>query len=259
MFWLTERILPAACASSRSLTASSSESASGFLGIRGTNHVEIRNDTQPGNRFATHAGLAHRQRPAVDRDHVSAGDQVPCTDLQTFDRRVDETRRAARPRLLAEHRPRLQRMADFDFDVLVAEHAVTREAEFIVRREPRVLEGEAGAIEVGDDLAEIAPVVERQHPAVVQGRSPAHQWLRVRLAPEPGDQRAHQQLLHEAHARVRRHLETAQLDEAEPAARTVGRIQLVDAELGAVRVAGQIDEQVAQRAVDDPRRDRQRA
>ena len=37
----------------------------------------------------------------------------------------------------------------------------------------------------------------------------------LRLAPEPGDEGAQQQLLGEAHARVRRHLEGAELDEAE--------------------------------------------
>ena len=75
----------------------------------------------------------------------------------------------------------------------------------------------------------------------------------VRLLPEARDQRAQQQELHEAHAGVRRHLEGAQLDETEPAGRPVGRVQLVDAELGAVRVAGHVDEQVAEQPIDQPR------
>ena len=33
----------------------------------------------------------------------------------------------------------------------------------------------------------------------------------------------------------------------------VGRVELVDAELGAVRVAGDVDQQVAEQAVDEPR------
>jgi hypothetical protein len=39
----------------------------------------------------------------------------------------------------------------------------------------------------------------------------------VGLVPETRDQRAQQQLLHDAHARVRRHLERAQLQQAEAA------------------------------------------
>jgi len=52
---------------------------------------------------------------------------------------------------------------------------------------------------------------------------------------------------------MRRHLERAQLEQAEAAGRGFGRVELVDAELGAVRVAGQVDEQVPQHAIDQPR------
>ena len=78
--------------------------------------------------------------------------------------------------------------------------------------------------------------------------------LAIGLLPEPGDQRAQQQLLREAHPRVRRHLEGAELDQAEPAGRAVGRVQLVDADLGAMRVAGDVDQQVAEDPVDQPGR-----
>jgi hypothetical protein len=54
---------------------------------------------------------------------------------------------------------------------------------------------------------------------------------------------------------VRRHFEGPHLEQAEAAGGPVGRVQLVDAELRAVRVAGRIDQQVAQGAVDDPGRD----
>ena len=87
--------------------------------------------------------------------------------------------------------------------------------------------------------------------------APARQARRrIGLAPEARDQRAQQQLLREAHARVRRHLEGAQLEQAEAAGGAVGRVQLVDAELGAVRVAGDVDQQVAEQAVDQPGRRR---
>ena len=55
-----------------------------------------------------------------------------------------------------------------------------------------------------------------------------------------------------AHARMRRHLERAELDQPEAPGRAVGRVELVDADLGAVRVAGHVDQQVAEDAVDEP-------
>jgi hypothetical protein len=53
---------------------------------------------------------------------------------------------------------------------------------------------------------------------------------------------------------VRRHLEGAQLQEPAPAGSGIGRKELVDAELGAVRVACRIDQDVAEDAIDQPRR-----
>ena len=57
-------------------------------------------------------------------------------------------------------------------------------------------------------------------------------------------------MLGEAHARVRRHLEAAKLDEAEPAGRAVGRIELVDADFRPVGVAGDIGEKIAHQPVE---------
>ena len=53
---------------------------------------------------------------------------------------------------------------------------------------------------------------------------------------------------------MRRHLEGAHLQEPQPPARGVGRVQLVDAEFGAMRVAGDVDQQIAQQPVDEPGR-----
>lgn len=92
----------------------------------------------------------------------------------------------------------------------------------------------------------------RQHETVVQGRAPADELAVDGIDPETGDQRAHQQLLGKRHARVGRHLETAELDEAEPSCRAVGREQLVDADLGAVGVAGDVGQKIAEQAVDEP-------
>ena len=57
------------------------------------------------------------------------------------------------------------------------------------------------------------------------------------MIPEAADERAQQELLREAHARVRRHFEAAQLEQAEPAGGAVGRVEFIDAEFRAMRVA----------------------
>ena len=113
-----------------------------------------------------------------------------------------------------------------------------------MRREPVALEREAVAPQLVEHVVEVVPDEVRQHEAIVQLGAPARQRRRVRLAPEARDQRPQQQLLRQAHARVRRHLERAHLEQAAPPRRAVGRIQLVDAELGAMRVAGDVDQQV---------------
>ena len=95
-----------------------------------------------------------------------------------------------------------------------------------------------GVVQFDDDVGEILLDKVRQHEAVVQLGAPAGEARRqIRLSPEAGDERAHEQLLDQAHARVRRHLKGAHLQQPEAAGRAVGRIELVDAELGAVRVA----------------------
>ncbi len=86
----------------------------------------------------------------------------------------------------------------------------------------------------------------------MQRCAPTRQRLAVRLGIKAGDQRSNQQLLHQTHARMRRHFKPAQLQQPEPAGRAVGRIQLVDTEFGAVGVAGNIGQQVAHQAVNQP-------
>ncbi len=88
----------------------------------------------------------------------------------------------------------------------------------------------------------------------MQLRAPRHGLALVRLVPELRHRAAEQELLHEAHARVRRHLEAAQLEQAEAARRAARVEELVDAELGAVGVAGGVGQDVAENAVDQPRR-----
>ena len=81
----------------------------------------------------------------------------------------------------------------------------------------------------------------RQHEAIVQRRAPTDEVAVLRLAPEPSDEGTEQQLLREAHARIGRHLERTELDQAETPGGAIGRIELVDANLGAMGVAGDVD------------------
>ena len=85
-------------------------------------------------------------------------------------------------------------------------------------------------------------------------RAPARQFLDVRGLPESGNQTADQQLLHQTHAGVRRHLKASQLQQTKTITAGVGRVELVDAKLCPVRVAGHVDEQMAEHSVSRPGR-----
>src|SRR6187200_3343123 len=104
--------------------------------------------------------------------------------------------------------------------------AAERKAEFALRLEPDRIELVPGIAEIAEYSQEIFPDEMRQHEAVVQRRSPAHERTLLRLAPEPREQSAHKQLLRKAHTRIRRHFERAEFDETEPASRAIGRIKL---------------------------------
>ncbi len=173
-------------------------------------------------------------------------------DLQSFDRRIHISHRATGTRLLSEHVPRFERLPQFDVDALRRDRSVERETELQVRREPLWLQREAVPAEIAEDILEVLGHEVRQHEAVVQLRVPANQRLIVGALPEAGDERAQEQLLREAHPRVRRHLERSQLHEALATAARFRRVELVDAELGPVGVARQIDEQMSEHAIHEP-------
>ena len=94
----------------------------------------------------------------------------------------------------------------------------------------------------------------RQHPAVVNVRAPAHETVFVWLLPELRDEPAQQQMLREAHLRVRRHFKRAHLDETEPARAAFRRVKFINGKLGAMRVAAGINQQISEQPVHQPRR-----
>ena len=97
----------------------------------------------------------------------------------------------------------------------------------------------------------------RQQPAVVQRRAPAHQLARGRAAARSA--RPARAAAASAPALIRACGGISKARNSSRPRRPVGavrRVQLVDRELGAVRVAGEVGQQVAQQPVDQPRRRR---
>ena len=82
--------------------------------------------------------------------------------------------------------------------------------------------------------------------------APAHESVPVRFAPELAHESTQEEMLRQAHARVRRHLESAHLNQSQAAAAALRREKLVDAELGTMRVAAGVDKQVPEETVHQP-------
>ncbi len=152
--------------------------------------------------------------------------------------------------------PGLERLPQFEVYPTVADRAEEREAELALSMKPFRIERIASGGEVIEHAEKVLPDEMLEHETVVQRGAPPHQRAALRHAPEPRDQGAQQQLLGQRHARIGRHLEGAEFDQAESTGRTVRREQLVDADLGAMGIAGDIDEEVAEQPVDEPRRRR---
>src|SRR6516164_7999031 len=83
--------------------------------------------------------------------------------------------------------------------------------------------------------------------------APFNRRLEVGLAPKPRNQRAHQQLLRQTHQSVRGHFKPAQLDQTQTSVRRIGGIKLIDTKLRAMRITCDVDEDVPESAVNEPR------
>ncbi len=125
-------------------------------------------------------------------------------------------------------------------------------AKFKMGREPFVLKRIACLTEFLKDVLPVELDEVGEHETVVQRVPPVDQLSPIRFFPESGDERSHQELLNQTHARVRRHFKSPQLDQPQPGRSGVGRIKFVDANLRAMSVAGEIDQEVAKDAVDRP-------
>ena len=189
---------------------------------------------------------------------ITVGREARDLHLQPLDRRIHVAHRAAGRAFFAHHMPGLERLAQLHFGAEASRSrrtwgSGTRSA----ARTIRLLSGKPAAFCSAMTSARSCSMkygsMKRSCSSVPQR---ARRGGSIGLAPETRDQRTQHELLREAHALVRRHFEGAHLEQAEPAGVAVGREHLVDAELGAMRVAGGVDEQVAEQAVDDPGRHR---
>ena len=86
-----------------------------------------------------------------------------------------------------------------------------------MRRKPSGIKRKTGFLQLGNHVGKVLLHAVRQQKPVVQLGAPARDRRQVRLVPKARHQRAQQQLLHHAHAGVRRHLEGAQLQQAQAA------------------------------------------
>ncbi len=209
---------------------------------------------QPGDILARPPGRMERNDPSVTDDGVPLVDRSGEVDLQPLDGGVDIPRRPAAPGLFAQDVPRLDRGSELHRNVVIRDVADVRAAELVVRREPVLLELVTERPQVGQDVLEVLLEEVGEHEPVVEGGPPADRLLDVWLLPEHRHERTDKKLLRQAHLRMRRHLEAAELNEPQTPRGVVRRIELVDADLGPVRVAGDVDQEVPEDPVDEPRR-----
>src|SRR5499426_4410885 len=106
--------------------------------------------------------------------------------------------------------PGFQRAAYLNVDAPGGEVAILGKAKLEMRRKPARLESVASLVQLRNHVIEIKPNKVWQQKTIVQLGAPARQpRRRIGRLPEACDEPTQQQLLGEAHARVRRHLEGA--------------------------------------------------
>src|ERR1700730_9124431 len=120
--------------------------------------------------------------------------------------------------------------------------SVRRVAKFELRREPFESENITGVLQIPKDILHILAHEMRQQETIMNLRAPPHQGFSIRLFPELGGQGPKQEMLRETHPGMRGHLEGSHFKQSEPARRRFGSVQLVDAKLGAVCIAGRINQ-----------------
>ena len=150
--------------------------------------------------------------------------------------------------------PRFQGLAKFHLHAVASDTPVAGKAKFQVRGEPGGIKAESKPSQILEDVVEVLGDEVREHEPVMKLRSPADQRAAIGRFPEPCHQRPEQEMLRQAHASVRRHLERPQFQQPQASGAGVGREKLIDAELGPMSIAGDVDQEVAEQTVHEPRR-----
>ena len=142
--------------------------------------------------------------------------------LDALDGTVHVPGGAAGRGLLPQHLPRLDRTTQFEVHAGHLRRAQAREAEFGERRHPLVGHVDAVGAQVGGDRCDVLLDEVWQQEPVVQQRAPPDRVGPVRVLPAAQHKATDQQGLDQGHLGMWRHLEGAQLEQAEPAAFGVG-------------------------------------
>ncbi len=173
-------------------------------------------DIHPGSRCRLQGDAA-----TVAGEEVALAGHARDFDLKPFHRTVDIARRAAASGFLAQDMPGFESLAQFDLHALTVDPAMDGKAELEMGVKEIDGDRETGTIQDLQNIGQIVLHRLRQHEAVMEAGAPADKGLAIRCLPEPGDENPQKQLLGQAHAGMGRHLEGAELEQAEAAGGTV--------------------------------------
>ena len=200
-------------------------------------------------------GLSGTATPLQARTYRS-GDPARHPCLHPLGRGIDIARGAAGRRILAQHVPGLQRVPQFQL------HAAQRRPSPICGKRNSTCgsnqagsSGKPSAAEFVQHFAEILQAVMRQQKIVVQPRAPAHHagaHTDAARTPPPPRASAASGRPTCGHAAASRRRGTRPGRAGPPG--PCGIVHLVDAELGAVGVAGHVRQDVAEQPVGQPGR-----
>src|SRR5215475_14140508 len=206
------------------------------------------------DEVAIRSGRLQGQRITITCDCHSLAREPFDPNLHPFDGRIHVTGRTARARLFAKDIPGFDCLPELHFNTVVTYSTIHGKTKFEMRRKPGFIDGITRPPQIVDDGGKILFDVVRKKKEIVKAGSPTDRFFLKWGAPEPRNQSTYKQLLRQTHPCMRRHLERPHLHKTEPARRAVGRVELIDAEFGTMRVAGHVDQQVSENPVDQPRR-----
>ena len=172
-------------------------------------------------------------------------------DLHSIRGIVHHARSCTAGRRLCHQRPGLQGLPHHHlaaFELQTTEHGKARLED---RSEPRSFEGKPRVSKIVADRPEVLPERGRQHEAIVQACPVPHERVGARSHRQHGDNRPNEQRAQRLIPDVRHRLERSKLDQALKTGWRIEVPELVDADLGEVRVARAIGQEIAKEPVED--------